>query len=375
MKKIVAAVAALVMCGVSAGCDVRSKKSEDKQKVVGISMPSVNLERWVTDGEFLKSLFEKEGYKVNLCYADDDQSRQNNDIISMVDDGVDLLLIAAVDGKGFSSSLDSAMEKGVSVVAYDRLIMDTSAVTYYISFDNHAVGMSQAEYIRDTLDLDNNAGPFNIELVSGDASDNNARVFYDGAYDVLSPYVSSGKLRILSGENNFVKTATAAWATDNAKARMNRLISTYYKENKLDAVLCANDSTALGVVQALEENYRRGGLPIITGQDGDAENLKNIVDGKQSMTVFKNVRDEASVAFEVSKRLLNGEVPTGSLANTLAIDDVTYDSESYNNGKKYVQSYLLKPAVITKDTLQTMVNTGLYKWDDNKKYIESVSQN
>ena len=93
------------------------------------------------------------------------------------------------------------------------------------------------------------------------------------------------------------------------------------------------------------------------------------------MTVFKNVRDEASVAFEVSKRLLNGEVPTGSLANTLAIDDVTYDSESYNNGKKYVQSYLLKPAVITKDTLQTMVNTGLYKWDDNKKYIESVSQN
>lgn len=373
MKKFVAAVTALAMCAITAGCDVKSKKTDEKQKKVGIALPSVELERWVTDGEFLKSLFEKEGYEVELSYADNDQARQNNDIINMVDEGVDLLLIAAVDGKGFESSLDSAKEKGVSVVAYDRLIMDTSAVTYYISFDNRAVGKSQAEYIRDTLDLENNYGPFNIEFVSGDASDNNARVFYDGAYDVLSPYVLSGRLRILSGENNFEKTATNAWSTEAAKTRMHRLATSFYKEKKLDAVLCANDSTALGVAASLEEDYKQAERPIITGQDGDIENLKNIVDGKQSMTVFKNVRDEASVAFEVSKRLLNDEVPAGSLASDLAIE-VTYDSESYNNGVKYVQSFLLKPIVITKNNLQTMVKTGLYKWDAEEKYLEAVTQ-
>lgn len=374
MKKFIAAVTSVVMlCGMTS-CSSKDEKDENNgKKVVGICMPSVDLERWNSDGEYLKNIFEKAGYEVKLTFSQNNATRQNNDILGILNDKVDLLLIAAVDGNSLAKPLDEAMEKGIPVVAYDRLIMNTKAITYYISFDNLEVGQFQGQFIRDSLDLDNSSDSFNIEIVSGDSDDNNARMFYDGAYGVLEPYLKSGKLHILSGNTTFEDTATKRWATDDAEASMKKILGKNYKDKQLDAVLCANDSTALGVTKALESSYKGGNQPVITGQDGDIENLKNIIDGKQAMTVFKNIRDEASVAFEVSKRILNGETPTGRLVDSLAVD-VRYDSESYQNGAKYVQSYLLVPTVLTKDNLQVMVNTGMYQWDSNNKYIEAVTK-
>ena len=151
------------------------------------------------------------------------------------------------------------------------------------------------------------------------------------------------------------------------KLRLNK----YYSDTRLDAVICASDSLALGALEALDEIYKMNSQPIVTGQDGDVNNIKELVDGKQSMTIFKNIRDEASVALEVCKKILNGEVPTGKLVDSLAVD-VTYDSESYYNDVKFVQTYLLRPMVITKENLQVMVNSGLYQWDQENKYLEQI---
>ena len=154
---------------------------------------------------------------------------------------------------------------------------------------------------------------------------------------------------------------------------MQNTLASYYSDGTvLDVALCSNDSTALGVVQAISTDYAGSNAPIVTGQDGDIANLKNIVDGGQSMTVYKNVSDEASVTLEVSKALLSGKTPDESLVSSFEAD-ATFDTESYNNGVKVVPSYLLVPYVITKDSLQKLVDTGLYKWDSDNKYLESTA--
>ena len=216
---------------------------------------------------------------------------------------------------------------------------------------------------------------YNIEFVAGDAGDNNARYFFNGAYDVLKPYLDNGTLTIPSGKNSFEQVATLGWTTENAEKNMKETLATFYKgDTQFDVALCANDSTALGVANALATDYKGENTPIITGQDGDISNLKNIVDGKQSMTVYKNVNDEAEVAFEVCKMLLDGDIPTSKLAGSFENIKVVYDSESYNNGVRYIQSYLLVPYVITKDNLQLLVDTGAYKWDSDNKYLEAASK-
>ncbi|MBR0511907.1 MAG: sugar-binding protein [Ruminococcus sp.] len=405
MKKFIAALSTFVMLGSLASCGGASTSESSKEskpstntesktdantdesassntdestssggKTVGIAMPTKSLERWNRDGEYLKSQFEAAGYTVELKYSDNDTNQQNNDIQGMIADKVDLLLIAAIDGNTLSQTLADAKDAGISVVAYDRLIMNTDAVSYYVSFDNYTVGKLQGEFVRDQLKLDSEAGPFNIEFTAGDPADNNAGYFFNGAYDALKEYIDAGKLNIPSGKVKFEQVATDKWSTDTALENMQNTLASYYsKDEQLDVALCSNDSTALGVAQAISSDYKGKNVPIVTGQDGDIANLKNIVDGKQSMTVYKNVSDEAGVTLEVSKAILSGQTPDGSLISSFTAE-ATYDTESYDNGVKVVPSYLLVPYVITKDNLDVLVDTGLYKWDSDKKYLESTAE-
>ena len=401
MKKFIAAISSLVMLGTVTSCtkntdpadstteattaattqaadnDTEAEATEATastgDKTVGIAMPTKSLERWNRDGEYLKAQFEAEGYKVELKYSDNDTNQQNNDIQGMIADEVDLLLIAAIDGESLSQTLDDAKDAGIPVIAYDRLIMNTDAVSYYVSFDNYTVGKLQGEYVAKALDLDNADGPFNIEFTAGDPADNNAGFFFNGAYDALKDYIDSGKLNIPSGKKKFEQVATAQWSTDTALENMQNTLASYYSDGTvLDVALCSNDSTALGVAQAISSDYNGSNTPIVTGQDGDIANLRNIVDGKQSMTVYKNVSDEAGVSIEVSKAILSGQTPDAGLISSLKAD-ATYDTESYDNGVKVVPSYLLVPYVITKDDLQKLVDTELYQWDADHKYLESTA--
>lgn len=333
---------------------------------VGLSMPTQSLERWNRDGSYLDQQFKDAGYETVITYSDNDTNRQVSDIQNMIADGVDLLVVAAIDGEALNTVMNEAGEAGIPVIAYDRLIMNDNA-SYYVSFDNYTIGTLQGQYIVDTLDLDNAAGPFNMEITAGDPADNNATYFYQGAMDVLQPYIDSGKLVVVSGQTDFDTVATAKWDSQTAMERAQNVLASYYADGtQVDVWLCSNDSTALGVSQAIQSDYAGSNQPIITGQDGDEANLKNIVDGLQSMTVYKAVSNEAVVTLDLGKAILNGDTIDDSLITNSGWDfDCSYDTESYATSEGHnCPSFLLVPDVVTKDNMkEKLVDTGYYTQD------------
>ncbi|MBD5485683.1 MAG: sugar ABC transporter substrate-binding protein [Lachnospiraceae bacterium] len=333
---------------------------------IGISMPTQSLERWNRDGAYLDEQFKAAGFETILTFSDNKAEQQVNDIQNMLAENVDLLIIAAIDGGALNTVLNEAAEADIPVISYDRLILNDAA-SYYVSFDNYTVGQLQGQFVVDTLDLAN-AGDtvYNIEFTAGDPADNNAGYFYNGAMDALQPYVDAGTLNFVSGQTDFDTVATEQWATDTALERAQNILSSYYADGtQLDVWVCSNDSTALGVAQAITSDYAGSNSILITGQDGDEANLKNIVDGVQTMTVYKNVSNESIVTLGLAKAILAGDTIDASLIPSFGID-CAYDTESYETtpGNK-CPSFLLVPNVITKDNLQELVDTGLYTMGDD----------
>ena len=317
--------------------------------LVGVAMPTKDLQRWNQDGANMKAELEAAGYTVDLQYAANDIATQVSQIENMINSGCKLLVVASIDGDSLGTVLEMAKEASIPVIAYDRLIMNSDAVSYYATFDNYMVGTIQGEYIKEKLDLDNAEGPFNIELTTGDPGDNNARFFFGGAMDVLQPYIDAGKLVVKSGQVKFEEVATANWATDAAQARMDAIIAANYADGtKLDACLCSNDSTALGVANSLEANYT-GEWPIITGQDCDVASVKNILDGKQSMSIFKDTRTLASKVVEMVDAIMKGgEAPIN-------------DTETYDNGTGIIPSFLCEPVFADIDNYkELLIDSGYY---------------
>ncbi|MCI2048813.1 MAG: sugar-binding protein [Lachnospiraceae bacterium] len=316
---------------------------------VGVAMPTKDLQRWNQDGSNMKDQLEAAGYTVDLQYANNDVSTQVSQIENMVANGDQILVIASIDGSSLGTVLAEAKAKNIPVIAYDRLIMQTDAVSYYATFDNYKVGTIQGQYIEDQLGLKDGKGPFNIEIFTGDPADNNAQFFYNGAMDVLKPYITSGKLVVKSGQTEFADVATANWSTETAQSRMENIISSYYSDGTtLDAVLCSNDSTALGVENALSGAYN-GTWPVITGQDCDMANVKNMIAGKQSMSVFKDTRE---LAKQVVKMV--GQVLTGATV------DVN-NTKDYDNGTGVIPTYLCDPVFADKDNYKTLlIDSGYY---------------
>ncbi len=322
---------------------------------VGVSMPTKDLQRWNQDGANMEAQLKDAGYEVDLQYASNDVPTQVSQIENMISSGAKVLVIAPIEGDSLGTVLQQAKEAGVAVIAYDRLIMNSDAVTYYATFDNRLVGTKQGEYIVDKLDLKNQAGPFNLEIFTGDPGDNNARFFYGGAMDVLNPYIDEGKLVVKSGQKDFETVATPGWATEAAQSRMDGIISANYADGtKLDAVLCSNDSTALGAINSLKANYT-GEWPIVTGQDCDKPNVKLMIEGKQSMSIFKDTRDLAAQTVKMVDAIMKGgEAPVN-------------DTESYDNGVIKVPSYLCEPVFADKDSYKKLlIDSGYYTEDDLK---------
>ena len=322
---------------------------------IGVSMPTKDLQRWNQDGANMEEQLKDAGYEVELQYASNDPATQLNQIKTMIGNGADVLVIAAIEGDSLGEALDMAAEYEIPVIAYDRLLMNSDAVSYYATFDNYMVGTVQGTYVKDTLDLDNAEGPLNIEFTAGDPGDNNAGYFFAGAYDVLSPYIEEGKLVVPSGQVEFAEVATPQWKTDEAQKRAENILSSYYADGtELDAWVCSNDSTALGVETALAANYD-GEYPIVTGQDCDIENVKNMLAGKQSMSVFKDTRTLASQVVKMVGQILNGEEV-----------DVN-DTETYDNGVIVVPSYLCEPVFADVDNLdELLIESGYYTEDQLK---------
>ena len=321
-------------------------------KKVGVAMPTKDLQRWNQDGANMEKLLKEAGYDVDLQYASNDINTQVTQIENMISSGCDVLVIASIDGDSLGTVLEQAKQKKIPVIAYDRLIMNSDAVTYYATFDNYMVGTKQGEYIEQQLGLKDGKGPYNMEIFTGDPGDNNARFFYGGAMDVLNPYISNGQIVVPSGQIDFDTVATANWASDAAQARMEAIISSNYADGtQLDAVLCSNDSTAFGVTNALVAN-NISPYPIITGQDCDIANVKNMLDGKQSMSIFKDTRTLAQKTVEMVDAILKGGTAP------------TNDTSTYNNGVKVVPSYLCEPVFADVNNYkELLIDSGYYTAD------------
>ena len=280
--------------------------ADESKGLIGVAMPTQDLQRWNQDGENMKKELEAKGYEVDLQYAGNEVSTQVSQVENMIANGDELLVVASIEGDSLGTVLAQAKENNIPVISYDRLIMNTDAISYYATFDNYLVGKTQGQFLVDALDLDNTDGPYNIEFVTGDPGDNNVNFFFGGAMDVLQPYIDEGKLVVPSGQMTKDEVATANWSTETAQSRFENILSSYYADGtNLDAVLASNDSTALGVENALAANYT-GEYPIITGQDCDIANMPNIIDGKQAMSVFKDTRTLASKVVEMVDAIMQG---------------------------------------------------------------------
>ena len=329
--------------------------ADESKGLIGVAMPTQDLQRWNQDGENMKKELEAKGYEVDLQYAGNEVSTQVSQVENMIANGDELLVVASIEGDSLGTVLAQAKENNIPVISYDRLIMNTDAISYYATFDNYLVGKTQGQFLVDALDLDNTDGPYNIEFVTGDPGDNNVNFFFGGAMDVLQPYIDEGKLVVPSGQMTKDEVATANWSTETAQSRFENILSSYYADGtNLDAVLASNDSTALGVENALAANYT-GEYPIITGQDCDIANMPNIIDGKQAMSVFKDTRTLASKVVEMVDAIMQGgEAPVN-------------DTETYDNGTGVIPSFLCEPVVCTADNYkELLVDSGYYTEDQLK---------
>ncbi len=321
--------------------------------LVGVSMPTKDLQRWNQDGDNMKAQLEALGYTVDLQYAANDPAMQISQIENMIANGAKALVIASIDGEALGTVLAQAKEADCKVIAYDRLIMGSDAVTYYATFDNTLVGVMQGQYIEEQLDLAN-AGDktYNIEFITGDPGDNNINFFFDGAMSVLQKYVDSGVLVCQSGQTAKLDVATEGWDAAKAQERFENILSTFYADKQLDAVMASNDSTAQGVATALSTAYSNDVYPIITGQDCDIVSMQNMLDGKQAMSVFKDTRDLAAKAAEMVDAIMKGTEPPVN------------DTETYDNGTGIIPSYLCAPKSCTLDNYkELLIDSGYYTED------------
>ena len=323
--------------------------------LVGVAMPTKDLQRWNQDGSNMEKELKAAGYEVDLQYAANDIPTQVSQVENMIANGCEVLVIASIDGEALGTVLDQAKAAGIPVIAYDRLIMNSDAVTYYATFDNWLVGVKQGEFIENALDLKNADGPFNIEFITGDPGDNNINFFFDGAMSILTPYLESGKLVCPSGQTEKATVATANWATDAAQARFEAILGSYYADGtQLDAVLCSNDSTSLGVQNALAALYT-GKYPVLTGQDCDILSTKSMLAGTQAMSIFKDTRTLASKVVEMVDAIMKGAEPPIN------------DTKTYDNGTGVIPSFLCEPVACTPDMIQSLlVDSGYYSEADLK---------
>jgi putative multiple sugar transport system substrate-binding protein len=348
MKKILALILALVMVASLCACG-GSKSGGDSKTIVGILMPTKEQTIWSIQGDRLVEGFEKAGYATLIEYAEDDASKQAMQIENMITKGANVLIVVAVDGAALTDACEKAKEEGILVIAEDRLITNTDAVDYYVTFDLVKMGGLQGKHIEEKLDLANAAGPFNLEIFSGSQDDPNAKLFYQGAMEVLKPYIDSGKLVIKSGQKDYDVTAISGWATEKATSRMDDLLSGYYADAKLDAVLVAADCLAMGVVSSLEAaGYGSGDLafPVVTGQDAELAAIKSIKAGKQTMTAFLDASKLVEIIVPLVNDLVAGKTPEAT--------------STYNNGVKDVPAQTYSPYLISAENVDYLVEVGFY---------------
>lgn len=349
----------LSACGQDSEGGKDDKSGDTKGATIGVAMPTKSSERWIADGENVVAGLEAKGYKTKLVYGEDDPDQQVAQIENLITQGVKALVVAAIDNKSLNNVLQQAADADIPVIAYDRLILGTKNVDYYASFDNEKVGELQGSYLVEKLGLtDGKKGPFNIELFAGSNDDNNTRYFFKGAMNILQPYIDKKQLVVRSGQTALNQVTTLRWDGGTAQKRMDDILTSAYKSERLDAVLSPYDGISIGILSALKsDDYgsKSKPLPYVSGQDAEVASVKSILADEQSMTVYKDTRELAKVAANMVDAALNGKKPE------------TNDTKSYDNGVKVVPAYLLEPVSVDKGNYkEALIDSGYYKESDLK---------
>jgi putative multiple sugar transport system substrate-binding protein len=357
MKSILKAVALVLFFSMALSAFATGTE-EASSMMVGVAMPTKSLQRWNQDGSFLKDKLEADGFIVDLQYANNEVSTQVSQVENMITKGCEVLVIASIDGVALKGVLQQAADEGIKVLAYDRLIRETANCNYYATFDNYLVGKIQGDFIVKKMDLEKGAGPFNLEVFGGSPDDNNAYLFNQGAMDALQPFIDAGQLVINSGQTDMSIIAIQSWSPAGSQARMDNLLTAFYADKIVDVVLSPNDSLAQGIVASLKSaGYGTADkpFPVLTGQDCDTINVKMMIAGEQSMSVFKDTRTLAQRAVTMVKEIMAGGEPE--------VNDTT----SYDNGVFVVPSFLCEPVFADVNNYkEILIDSGYYSADQLK---------
>jgi putative multiple sugar transport system substrate-binding protein len=341
---VVVTTAALALAGCSSRTDDAATGDGTAagfaaDSTIGVALPDKTSENWVLAGQLFEDGLAEAGFTGDVQYApaSNTVAEQQNQITSMVTNGAKVIIIGAKDGAQLSAQVEQAKEAGAVVIAYDRLILNTEAVDYYLAFDNFKVGQLQGQALLDGLAAKfPDKTTYNIELFAGSPDDNNAGVFFDGAMDVLQPKIDDGTLNVVSGQVDFDQVVTQGWLAQNAQSRMDTILAGNYTGTDLDGVLSPNDTLARAIIESVRSAGKE--LPVVTGQDSEVESVKSIVAGEQYMTIYKDTRALVAAAIDMVKELQAGSEVTE-----------VNDTETYDNGVKVVPSYLLAPVVVTQE--------------------------
>ncbi len=340
----IAAIAALALtaCGRSEPTttgDGTGAAGFPQDSSIGVALPQKTSENWVLAEKLFNDGLSEAGFKPDVQFANGGVSEQQNQISAMVTKGAKVIIVGAIDGAQLGTQLRQAKDAGATIIAYDRLLLNTENVDYYVAYDNFKVGELQGQALLDGMKAEKPEGPYNIELFAGSPDDANAKVFFDGAMSVLQPKIDDGTLKVLSGQTSFEQAVTQGWKAENAQRRMDTLLAGTYGSATLDGVLSPNDTLARAVLTSVKAAGKP--LPVITGQDSEVESVKSIMAGEQYSTINKDTRKLVEHAITMVKDLQAGKTPEIN------------DDKSYDNGTKVVPAYLLEPVIVTAENVKT----------------------
>lgn len=330
---------------------------------IGIVLPTKDEPRWVQDEQRFNDALKDTNYKVEILFSQGSSSKEKENVDALIAKGVKVLIITPQDGAAAAAAAEAAKKEGIKVISYDRLITDTDAVDYYVTFDSIAVGEAQAQYLVDKASGTGNP----LYLYAGAASDNNAFLFFEGAWNVLQPKVADGTFVIknsseavaLQGKAKLTRDEmakiigqiTTNWDFNEAKNKAEAHLTAASEADKGDVfILAPNDGTARAIADAFKADTAVKSY-VVTGQDAEKASVQYIIDGKQSMTVFKDVRTLVKDAIDMAVALVEGKTPQTTGA--------------YDNGKINVKAKQTEVIVVEQSNVKAkLIDSGYYSASD-----------
>lgn len=345
--------------------EVAEEPAAEGEVQVGIVLPTKDEPRWLQDQAQFETILGDAGFTTQVLFSQGSSATEKTNVEALVAKGIKVLIICAQDGSAAAAAVESAKAAGVTVIAYDRLITGTDAVDYYVTFDSFAVGAAQGQYLVDNAPAGKTGVP--LYLYAGAATDNNAFIFFEGAWSVLQPKIADGTFVIANSSEATALSATAAltrddmgkiigqvttdWDFNVAKSKAEAHLTAVGADMKGDVlVLAPNDGTARSIADVFGSDKDVTSF-VVTGQDSEIASVQYVIDGKQSMTVFKDTRTLAADSVAMAVSVLNGE--------TVATDT------TYNNGVIDVPAKQTAIVVVTKDNVQSaLIDSEYYSADE-----------